>query len=234
MKSLQIKNAWRGAERCKNCAIRHLVLFADLQEKDFDLIHHPIDDLEFEPGSVIYHQGDHIPYVYTIRSGLIKLVQHLPNGDRRIVRLLGQGDLAGMETLNAQKAGHDAVTLDHAQVCRIPRSLIESLRRDTPNLHNALMQRWQKSLTSADNWITRLSTGNARQRVARLLLLLDETSADDSFFLPTRDDMGAMLGITTESTSKVTAEFRRNGWLKPVDQHRAWIDAGALSEAFDA
>lgn len=176
MKNLQIDNAWRGAERCKNCAIRHLVLFSDLNQEDFDRIHYPIDDLDFVPGSRLYQQGDDMPFVYTVRSGLIKMVQYLPNGDRRIVRLLSQGDLVGMESLNGQPADHDAITMDHVQVCRIPRSIIESLRHDTPRFHNALMQRWQKALSSADTWITRLSTGNARVRVSRLLLLLEQNT----------------------------------------------------------
>ncbi len=233
MESIVIEKAWQGAERCKRCAIRHLVLFSDLSYEDFDRIHYPIDDLEYEPGSRLYHQGEALEYVYTVRSGLIKLVQHLPNGDRRIVRLLGQGDLAGLEGLGGQPADHDAVTLDHAAVCRIPISLIRTLQKQTPNLHEALMRRWQKALSGADSWITRLSTGSARQRVARLLLLLDETSTDDSFFLPTREDMGAMLGITTESASKVTADFRRRGWLRPLAAHRAWVDAEALRAEVD-
>jgi hypothetical protein len=45
--------------------------------------------------------------------------------------------------------------------------------------------------------------------------------------------MGAMLGITTESASKATAEFKRQGWLKPLSQNRAWIDAGELKQLFD-
>lgn len=231
MKQIQIENAWRGAERCKHCAIRHLVLFADLQQDDFDRIHHPIDDIELEPGSRLYHQGDEMPFVFTIRSGIVKLVQHLPNGEYRIVRLLTQGDLAGLENLDGQPASHEAIAMDHVRVCRIPRSVISTLRRDTPRLHDALMQRWQKALSSADDWITKLTTGKAQIRVARLLLLLDENSDDESFFLPTREDMGAMLGITTESASKATAEFRRKALLKPLAQHRAWIDAEGLRDA---
>jgi len=233
LKKIQIESAWRGAERCKNCAIRHLVLFADIEQDQFDRLHLPIDDIEFEPGHRLYLQGDDIPFVYTIRSGLVKLVQRLPNGDRRIVRLLGQGDLAGLESLQGQAMDHDAITMDHVKVCRIPKSVIETLRRDTPGLHDALLRRWQKALQSANTWITRLSTGNSKERVARLLLLLDETSVDDSFFLPTRDDMGAMLGITTESASKATAEFKRNGWLKTLRNNRAWIDREMLSSEYD-
>jgi CRP/FNR family transcriptional regulator, anaerobic regulatory protein len=233
VKSLHIENAWRGAERCKHCAIRHLVLFADLQQEDFDRIHHPIDDFDYPPGTRIYTQGEDISFVYTIRSGLVKLVQHLPDGNRRIVRILSQGDLAGLESLNGQLSDHEAVTMDHVSVCRIPHSVIASLRRDTPRLHNTLLDRWQKALSGANNWITRLSTGNATTRVARLLLLLDEKSSDESFFLPSREDMGAMLGITTESASKVTADFRRKGWLKPLQQNRAWVDTQALKQEFE-
>jgi CRP/FNR family transcriptional regulator, anaerobic regulatory protein len=233
VKSINIETAWQGAERCRQCAIRHLVLFADLEHDDFDRIHQPIDDLEFTPGSRLYLQGDELSHVFTIRSGLVKLVQHLPDGTQRIVRLLSQGDVAGLEVLNGQRADHEAVTLDHVSVCRIPSTVVKSLRRDTPRLHDALMQRWQKALSSAHSWITRLSTGTAKVRVARLLILLDENSQDQNFFLPTREDMGAMLGITTESASKVTAEFRRNGWLTVVEQHRACIDARELKDHLD-
>jgi CRP-like cAMP-binding protein len=210
------------------------VLFADIKHEQFDTLHLPIDDIEFKPGHQLYLPGDDLPFVYTIRSGLIKLVQHLPNGDRRIVRLLGQGDLAGLESLDGAVMDHAAITMDHVTVCRIPKSVIETMRRDMPDLHNALLKRWQKALSSANTWITKLSTGNSKERVARLLLLLDETSMDDTFFLPTRDDMGAMLGITTESASKATAEFKRNSWLKIVPHNRGFIDRHALSEQFDA
>lgn len=228
MKTNQIEKAWNGAERCKQCAIRHLALFSDLQHEDFDRIHYPIDEIDFKPGSVIFHQGDEMRFVYTIRSGLVKLIQHMPNGDYRIVRLLKQGDLAGLESLNDDKSDYEAVTMEHVRVCRIPKTVLETLRRDTPRIHDALILRWYKALNSADNWLTRLSTGNARKRVAQLLLLLDESSDDEVFFLPTREDMGAMLGITTESVSKVTADFSRKNWLKSLQHHYAWIDRNEL------
>jgi len=228
MKTLKIESAWRGVERCRHCAIRHLVLFADLEYQDFDRIHHPIDDIEYEPGKSIYMQGEDIAFVFTIRSGLVKLVQTLPDGTGRIVRLLSKGDLAGLETLNRQVTDHQAIALDNVQVCRIPRSVVESLRRDTPRLHDTLLQRWQKALSSADNWITRMSTGPAKLRVARLLLYLDTGSEGESFYLPTREDMGAMLGVTPESVSKVTAEFRRKGWLKVEGPNKAWLDVQSV------
>lgn len=232
MKLFQIQNAWQGGERCKNCAIRHLVLFSDLQQDDFDRIHHPIDDIEYHPGETLYQQAEQLNWVYTIRSGMVKLETLHPNGNRRIVRLLRQGDLAGLEALNQQAAQHQAVTLDHVRVCRIPISVIATLRRDSPNLHDSLMRQWHNALEHANIWINELSTGPAKERVARLLLLLENTSDDESFFLPTREDMGAMLGVTTESASKAIAEFKRNGWLKTLQNNRAWADIPALKQHF--
>lgn len=232
MKIKQIQSVWHGAERCKKCAIRHLVLFADLEYEDFDRIHYPIDEIEYESGQRLYYQGDRPPFVYTIRSGLIKLVQSLPNGNVRIVRLLRQGDLAGLEGIDGQAMDHEAVAMDQVKTCRIPKSVVESLRRDNPILHKALMHRWQSALSNANIWITQLSTGNSKERVARLLLLLEQASNDGSIFLPAREDIGSMLGITTESASKATAEFKRNDWLKPMPHNRAWIDVAQLKLKF--
>jgi len=160
-------------------------------------------------------------------------VQRSPNGDVRIVRIMGQGDLVGLEALDGGNLDHDAITMDHVSVCRIPKSIITSLRREAPELHTNILNRWQKALTSANHWITNLSTGNAKERVARLLILLHNTSIDNSFFLPTRDDMGAMLGITTESSSKVIAELKRKGIVRLVEKKRACIDQVKLATIID-
>ena len=230
MKAIQIEKAWTNVERCHNCAIRHLVLFSDLQHKDFDHIHKPIDELQYKLGSVIYKQNEELEFVYTIRSGLVKLVQKLPDGSDRIVRILGQGCLLGIESLNHKLTKHMAISMDHVDLCRIPHSVITSLQHNSPRLHQSLIARWQENLSMADLWITQLSTGKIKYRVARLLLLLDKKSVDDSFFMPTREDMGLMLGTTTESVSKVTAEFNRNQCLIISKKKRATLDVKELNQ----
>ena len=178
MKKIQIQSVWSGAERCKNCAIRHQVLFADIPRELFDNLHLPIDEVDYEPGHRVYLQGDDVPFVYTIRSGMVKLVQRLPNGDYRIVRLLGQGDLLGLEGLDGGELDHDAITMDHVSVCRSPKTTIHALGQESPEIHANLVLRWQKALSSANHWITNLSTGPAKDRVIRLLILLHDTSTN--------------------------------------------------------
>ncbi len=230
MHKIQIKQAWTEVERCQHCAIRHLVLFSDLQRKDFELIHKPIDEIEYKLGDVIYKQNETMQFVYTIRSGLVKLVQSLPGGRPRIVRILGQGDLLGIESLNNQQTKHMAISLDKVDLCRIPHSVITSLQYNSPRLHKSLIVRWQKTLAMADFWITQISSGKIKCRVARLLLLLDKKSEGENFLMPTREDIGLMLGITTESVSKTTAEFKRQQWLMISKDNRATLDVKALEQ----
>ena len=206
-----IEIAWNGPPQCRYCSIRDLVLFADLRHDDFQLIHKPIDELRFGVGETLYRPADHPAHVFTVREGLVKLVQYLPNGGLRIVRLLKQGDVAGLEVLLGQPYQHEAVVLEAVLACHIPVSVIDRLSHDTPRLHRQLLARWQRAVSEADAWITDLSTGPAQSRVARLLLRLTGSPSGDHCYLPTREDIGAMVGITSETASRVVAELKRNG-----------------------
>jgi CRP/FNR family transcriptional regulator, anaerobic regulatory protein len=215
----RIEAAWKGPPQCRHCGIRDLVLFADLKEEDFALIHLPIDEQSFLPGQVLYHAGDTQPALFTVREGLVKLVQYLPEGTQRIVRLLRQGNMAGLEVLVGAPYAHTAIALQPTLTCRIPRPVIERLSGETPRLHAQLMRRWHQSLQQADDWLTELATGNARLRLARFLLQLTSADGNEVVYLPTRDDLGAILGTTMETASRTVAEFRRQGLIADVGDH---------------
>jgi CRP-like cAMP-binding protein len=220
--------AWQGPAQCRDCGIRDLVLFADLQQADFRLIHQPITELDVRAGDVLYRAGERPRNVFTLREGLVKLVQYQPDGNQRILRLLKQGDVAGMEALVGESYQHDAVALEQVSVCRIPVTVVERLSRDTPRLHHQLLSRWQRALRDADAWLTTLSSGPAAQRVARLLVYLSDSHPDHRCFLPSRDDIGAMLGIASETASRVTADLKRKGWIRELDYRHVQVDSDAL------
>nr|WP_211111972.1 Crp/Fnr family transcriptional regulator [Azospirillum aestuarii] len=200
-----------GTARCSSCAIRDLVLFGDLHDQDFDLIHIPIDELRLQHGATLYSAGDEGGSLYTIRSGLVKLVQFLPDGTQRIVRLLRQGAVAGLEVLVDKPYEHTAVVLQETETCRLPRAVVERLSKETPRLHARLMERWYQSLHQADEWLTELSTGSARRRLARLFLKLAADAPNEPVLLSGREDLGAMLGVGMETASRTIAEFKRAG-----------------------
>jgi CRP/FNR family transcriptional regulator, anaerobic regulatory protein len=221
---IKTESAWRGTADCLTCGIRDMVLFADLKEEDFKLIHSPIDDLEFAPGDSLQRMGDAANSLMTLRVGMVKLVRNMPDGRQRIVRVLRPGDVVGLEALLSKTYDSEAVALTPVKVCRLPVEVIERLNRDTPRLHMTLMGKWHQSLKEADDWLADLNFGNARQRLAGLLLKMRPNKAqypqaDEALVTVfSREDMGAMLDLKLETVSRTLTVFVREGLIAPMDK----------------
>jgi len=224
------QEAWKGTADCENCELRNTALFAGLSLADFEHIHEPILQIELKPGDTLYRNGEQGHRLYTLRHGLIKLVRYLPDGTQRIVRLLHSSDTLGLESLLGDPYEHEAIAIQECELCCLPTSLVKELSQRNPDLHQELMKRWQRALAAADTWLTDLSTGSARQRVARLILRLTDVTDPPRCRLLGREDIGAMLGITTETASRTIADFRRKGWLTEIANNEYIVDKPAFSD----
>ena len=215
---IKTDSAWRGTADCRACGIRDMVLFADLREEDFNLIHAPIDDLEFAAGQAIVRVGDTATSLYTLRTGMVKLVRNTLDGRQRIVRVMRSGDVIGLEALMGPVYESDAMALTSVKVCRLPLQVIQRLNRETPRLHQRLLERWHSSLKEADDWLAELNFGNARQRLAGLILKMRSPQEPDVSTQFSREDMGAMLDLKLETVSRTLNAFAREGLIEPMDR----------------
>lgn len=233
---IKTESAWRGTADCRACGIRDMVLFADLHEDDFNLIHAPIDDLEYTAGQPLVRAGDTATSLYTLRTGMIKLVRNTVDGRQRIVRVLRHGDVIGLEALMGPVYDSDAIALTGVKVCRLPLQVIQRLNRETPRLHQRLLERWHRSLKEADDWLADLNFGTARQRLAGLILKMRGEQEPEVSHLFSREDMGAMLDLKLETVSRTLNSFVREGMIEPMDKiGRAYriVDAQRLSAPKD-
>jgi len=228
-KRITVKMAWDGSQTdCVHCSLRSSALFNGLTKEDFELFHNPVEQLTLEAGSVLYKIGDSGHHLFTIRNGLIKLVQYLPDGTQRIVRLVKSTDVLGLEMMVSKKYEHEAVVLHTANLCRYPMELVTRLSQNNPVLHKDLMMRWQKALTEADAWLTRLSTGQAKKRMANLLLLLINGKTTTDCYLLGREDIGSILSITIETASRTISEFKRLGLVQEISSNHFNLDIAGL------
>lgn len=215
--------SWQVLSQCERCDIRGLVLFADLTEEDFAHVHLPVDDIMVPAGEALYRSGQQASAVFTVRQGLLKLEQYLPDGTQRIVSLLRQGDVAGLEAVVSETYEHAAVALRDVRACRIPRDVIKRL---SPRLHRQLMNKWHDAVKRSHDCLRDLSTGSARQRMARLFLLLAGQGTPCRLF--GREDAGALLGVTTETASRTVAEFKRQDLVREISANLFECDLAAL------
>ncbi len=218
---------------CSHCDIRHIALFSDLTAGDLASMHLPVTKSTLAIGDLIYLSEGEGRHVFTLRKGVVKLVQYLPDGSQRIVRLLGPGTALGLEALLDRPYEHDAIVLQDAELCRIPVEEIHRLCVETPRLYRQLMSRWHESIRLADEWLTNMSTGSARTRLARLFLYLTDNGRNSHCGLFRREDLGAMLGISTETASRMVADFRRSGAISQIRRNYYQCDPLALATIAD-
>ena len=215
---IKTESAWRGTSDCRHCGIRDMVLFADLNEHDFSRIHAPIDDLEYAQGDALYAEASLAQGIFTLRSGMVKLIRSTLDGRPRIVRVLRAGDVIGLEALAGARYDTDAVALTPVTVCRIPLNVIQKLASSSPRLHTQLMNKWQRALKDADDWLADMNFGTARQRVGNLVLKMRSPNNHDMSVLFSREDMGAMLDLKLETVSREISRLVREGVIKQLDK----------------
>ncbi len=227
---VSFNQAWSGRADCLNCSIRDSALFSGLTEDDFKQLHQPVDQLTIKSGETLYEMGSPGQHLFTVRSGLLKLVQYLPDGSQRIVRLACSTDVLGLEVMVGDSYEHEVIALRETELCRYPVEAVNLLSRRNPVLHKDLMARWQKALTEADSWLTQLSTGSAKKRMAYLLLRLLEGDGSNECFLFSREDMGSILSMTTETASRTISEFKRLGLMKDIRHNHFELNIDGLEK----
>lgn len=219
-------------DTCSMCQVRDKALFSVLPTGSLDLASVSIAHLRLQPGDSVYRQGTDGTAVFTLRRGIVRFERVTSDGQRRIVRLVGEGALIGQESLLQRPYADDAVACTPVEVCRIPRTLVDEFGRQDPVLHQELMRRWQAALESAGEWTAELTCGTARRRVLKLLQQLRRLSPDGStIWLPSRLEMSDMVGLAVETASRVVSRLRREGVLESRGLVQARLHSHKLQEA---
>jgi CRP-like cAMP-binding protein len=153
------------------------------------------------------------------------------------VRLHARGSLVGLNGLFEPRYNHTAVAVGKVVAECIPVHSLVRLRDENPPVYCRLLESWYGQMRDADTWITQFSTGGIRARVARLVNFLSEIEhhkPSTEVNLLTCEEMAAVLGVTTESVSRILAEFKRGKVLRCINSssiHRFERDVEALRVA---
>ena len=173
----------------------------------------------FAPQQVIFNEYTEADTIYIVVEGMVKLLSYLPNGKARIIRLHGPGSVLGLTGIFENVYNHKAVAVHDVVLLKIPTQSLKQLKQQYPDKFFSIIEKMYESLNIADAWITQFSTGSIKARVARLITFLsylETETAPDIVELLTCEEMASVLGVTTESVSRVLAEFKRQKILQRI------------------
>lgn len=190
-----------------------------LSSKDFEKYINSKQTLNFHKGETIFEDGDTPKGVYFIQKGTAKLSKQGVYGKEQILRFIKDGDLIGYRSLlcgeNLQAKAEAMVDLE---AIFLPAETFLHLLEVDPKLSFVMLQKIAFELGESSNTVTFLAQKTVRERLAEILLLLEQKlGTDPEGFIKislTREEIANLIGTATESAIRLISEFKQDGLIE--------------------
>ena len=215
-------------EICRACEARHKGVCGALNPTQLITLAKHATRRTHDAGTVLLHEADRVESHANIMKGVVKLSKVLADGRQQIVGLQFAPDFLGRPL-----GEENATTVEAAsdvRVCGFPKSTLDRLIAENPDLEHRLLAQTLKELDEAREWMVTLGRKTAAEKVASFLYLLAshiDPEADggaSTFLLPlSRSDIADFLGLTTETVSRQMTRLRQVGVIAIENRRKITI-----------
>ncbi|PTE21045.1 transcriptional regulator [Cereibacter changlensis JA139] len=172
----------------------------------------------YAAGRVIVAAREKMGFVGSISRGIAKMTLTLMDGRQQIIGLATPTSVLGWPGRPTAPVTITAVS--DVTVCAMHRGAFEDLMLRYPVINQKLLALRLAELDAARDWLTVLGAGTARERVARLLVVIalqrlpPDVPSDRpaSFQIPfLRAEMADCLGMATETVTRCLTSLQAEG-----------------------
>ena len=152
---------------------------------------------------------------FYVQEGIIKIYKTGFDGKEQIIRFAKPGDIIGYRSvISNEPACTTTEVIEYCTVCYIPPYILLNLIKTNGNFAIELMKLTCKELGEANSYITDIAQKTVRERLAEILIHLDEEfGKDENGILKislTREELSNIVGTATESIIRLLSEFKNN------------------------
>ena len=223
---------------CQACEARHGGVCSALTPKQLGDLAKFTQRTAHDSGTELLAAEDQQHTYSNILSGVIKLTKLMSDGRQQIVGLQFAPDFLGRPFSSQQGVTAEAAT--NVRVCTFPKSVLEKMMKEVPEMEHLLHNQTLKELDEAREWMVTLGRKTAAEKIASFLLLIathsdpeNHTSSEPvRIELPlNRADIADFLGLTIETVSRQITHLRKRGLINiPDRKHIDILDLDALAE----
>ena len=186
-----------------------------LPKADYEEYMNSRTKLNFKKGDLIFDDGAESKGVYFVEKGTAKLSKSGVYGKDQILRFIKEGDLIGYRSLLiGEKMQAKAEAMTEVEIVFVPGDVFINLLRIDSKLSFAMLQKIAYELGESSNTITFLAQKTVRERLAEILLLLEQKlGTDPEGFIKislTREEIANLIGTATESAIRLISEFKQD------------------------
>lgn len=222
---------------CRSCEARHRGVCGALSSEQLVTLNKHATRRALEPGENLITDSSEAVTYGAVLSGVVKLTKTLSDGRQQIVGLQFAPDFVGRPF--RKESAIDAESATEVKLCAFPKTVIDRMIVDSPELEHRLLQQTLNELDEAREWMVTLGRKTAAEKVASFLWLIathsDPEQAHDKgavvFDLPlTRSDIADFLGLTIETVSRQLTKLRKDGVIQIENNRHVTVpDVGRLA-----
>ncbi len=221
---------------CENCSNKYINIFRHLTPDEYNTIDLGKICEPFKKGSVIYHEGNRISGCYCVSKGIIKIFKTGIDGKEQIISFAKSSDIIGFRSvLSGEVACTTAKAIEDSHLCFIPADTLIHLFKQNAEFSLDLMQLACKELGEANAYITDIAQKTVRERLAEVLIHLQNNfNLDSENFLQitlTREELANIVGTATESVIRLLSEFKSDKLIELHGRRIKLIDINGLKKA---
>ncbi len=194
-------------------------VFSTLEREDLERIAELAVPRAFEPGQVVFREGDASDTCYVVRSGRARAVREHSGGRTITLATFGPGDIFGELALFEDE--RRSATVEAIEQCNVVAVLGPDMRRlmvEHPGISARLVIALGRRLRETNERLSRQSFQTVQSRVAVVLseLVAQECAAEegdgaDVTVTATQADLAQLAGSSRESASRFLAVLERAG-----------------------
>jgi CRP-like cAMP-binding protein len=187
-------------------------LFGEVAEKGLEVISEYVKENTYEKSGIIFSEGEKGDTLHIIAKGSVKITKYTKEGRTKILAVLKEKDSFGEMALLTEEARSATVeSLEKSTTLSITKEKFEYLIKKEPSISLQIIKTLCHRLARADRDIKNLALGDAKTRVACVLVDFKGEAEDIKL---THQEIADMAGLTRETTTRTLKQMADDGAIE--------------------
>jgi len=205
---------------CGACPVRGIAVCGVLEPDEIYALAQIVRENHRAHRQSVIVEDDPADHFFIVTGGVASIEKLLSDGRRQIVGFLYPSDFFGLAIDGRYAYNVTAVT--NLSLCRFERPRFLTLIERFPKLERRLLGMASDELVASQEHALVLGCKTAKEKVASFLSMISERSyrlgrVPSPIWLPmNRGDIADYLGLTTETTSRMFTELRKEGLIQTL------------------
>jgi CRP/FNR family transcriptional regulator len=221
---------------CSDCIVKSIPA-EKLTTEELNTLNSNCARISFRQGENIIKQGAFTTNIVYIKSGLVKEHMTGPNGKEEIMKITKAPAYIGVPSaLGGRIHQYSCTALEHTSVCFIDLHVFNELLLTNTYFSRELILGLSKDLLEHFTKCVNKTQKQLHGSLAEAILYLSEKIyGSDSFRLSlTRAELGALIGTTRETVTRILHEYTENGLISIQGKKMNILNKEMLQRISDA